>query len=83
MAARWSSGVTAFPCSSEVIREAATVDRTANPTDAPICLLLLTRPDARPASSRRTPPVADRAIGVKASPMPKVLRIPPIQTPGQ
>ena len=35
--------------------EAATVERTASPRDAPICRLLLTSPEARPASSRGNP----------------------------
>ena len=69
--------------SSEAVREAASVVRAARPTEAPICRLQLTRPEASPASSWGTPPVASKAIGVKARPIPKVARIPPPQAPVQ
>ena len=59
------------------------VVRAARPTEAPIWRLQLTRPEARPASWWGTPPVASRAIGVKARPMPKVARMPPPQAPVQ
>ena len=42
----------------DAVVEAATVVRAARPTAAPICRLQLTSPDARPASSCGTPPVA-------------------------
>ena len=58
------------PCSALVIRDVETADRTARPSDPPTCWVVLSRPEARPESSRATPLVAAIVIGTKDMPSP-------------
>ena len=62
------------PFSTFVVRLAATVASAASPIAAPTVRDVLSRPEARPASSRRTPAVPATAIGVTARPMPSPMR---------
>ena len=52
------------------VREAARLARTARPTAPPIMNDVLTTPEASPASSGSTPPMAASRIGLKAIPAP-------------
>ena len=52
------------------MRLAAKVDISARPSEPPTCWEVLNSPDASPASSEFTPPVASSVIGTNVSPMP-------------
>lgn len=55
---------------SALVRPAATVASTASPRAPPTWAVVFTSPDARPASSEATPPIATVISTGKASPAP-------------
>ena len=57
------------------MRVAASVATTASPSAPPTCTVVLTRPDARPASLGVAPDIASFISAGNALPMPAPIRI--------